>query len=96
MKIRKRFIYIYFFFFNFLIFFSASYRVVEVEQTRSDGNIIKVTEYDLTKEKFNPIISDAVRTHSEKVPHLHSSKHSHRQSRVESRVRSPSSPIPER
>ncbi len=74
------------------MFFSS--RVVEVEQTRSDGNIIKVTEYDLSKEKFNPIISDAVRTHSEKTHH--SSKHSHRQSRAESRVRSPPSPIPER
>lgn len=68
------------------------FRVVEVEQTRSDGNIIKVTEYDLTKDKYDARISDAVRTHSEKVPQS-TSKRSHRQSRAESRFRSPPSPI---
>ncbi len=66
-----------------------------MEQTRADGNIIKVTEYDLTKEKYNPVISDAVRTHSEKVPEG-TSRHSHRHSRAETRVRTPPSPIPER
>ncbi len=84
---------------NIEIFNRLSYsfilsRVAEVEQTRADGNIIKVTEYDLTKDKYNPIISDAVRTHSEKVPQ--SSKHSHRHSRAESRVITPPSPTPVR
>ena len=67
---------------------------MEVEQTRADGNIIKVTEYDLTKDKFNPVISDAVRTHSEKVPET--GRRSERQSRAESRVRTPPSPVPHR
>jgi hypothetical protein len=83
-------------FFVFVIFniYSCDFSVLEVEQTRSDGNIIKVTEYDLSKEKFDPRISDAVRTHSDKVDR--SSRRSHRHSRAESRIRSPPSPIPER
>ncbi|CAF1042007.1 unnamed protein product [Didymodactylos carnosus] len=40
--------------------------VNEIQQTRPDGNIIKVTEYDLKGEKFDSRISDAVRTHSSK------------------------------
>ncbi|UJR37720.1 hypothetical protein I4U23_030415 [Adineta vaga] len=40
--------------------------VNEVEQTRADGNIIKLTEYDLTNDKYDARISNAVRTHTEK------------------------------
>lgn len=42
--------------------------MTEEERTRADGNIIKVTEYDLSKGKFNAKISDAVRTHSDAIP----------------------------
>lgn len=70
-----------------------------MEQTRADGNIVKVTEYDLSKENFDARISNAVRTHSEKVEkfdHSTSRRTNHHRSRAESRVRSPPSPIPER
>jgi len=73
----------------------VSCRVVEVAQTRSDGNIIKVTEYDLSKEKYNPTISNAIRTHSEKV-HRHGKRSHRHRSRADSRIRSPPSPSPER
>ncbi len=63
-----------------------------MEQTRSDGNIIKVTEYDLTKDKYNPVISDAVRTHSEKVPENATSRHSDRHSKADTHIRTPPSP----
>ncbi|CAF0783039.1 unnamed protein product [Rotaria sp. Silwood1] len=65
--------------------------VVEVERTRADGNIIKVTEYNLSQDKFDPRISDAVRTHSEKVERF--DKHSRHQLRGENSVRSPPSPV---
>ena len=68
-----------------------------MEQTRSDGNIIKVTEYDLTKDKYNPVISDAVRTHSEKVPENNAtSRYSDRHSRADTHVRTPPSPVSQR
>ncbi|CAF3090575.1 unnamed protein product [Rotaria socialis] len=41
--------------------------VEETQQTRNDGNIIKLTQYNVKPEKFDSRISDAVRTHSEKV-----------------------------
>jgi len=47
-----------------LIFLFLS--VNEVERTRADGNIIKVTEYDLAKDNYDSRISEAVRTHKEK------------------------------
>lgn len=74
-------------------------RVTELQQTRSDGNVVKITEYDLSKDNFNPIISGAVRTHSEKVPEVPVTpvtKRTDRQSRAESRVRSPRSPVRDR
>ncbi|CAF0757235.1 unnamed protein product [Adineta steineri] len=40
--------------------------VTEVQRTRADGNIIKTTEYDLTNDKYDARISNAVRTHTEK------------------------------
>ena len=45
----------------------SSPRVAEVEQTRKDGNVIKVTEYDLSKDNFDPTISAAVRSRDEKA-----------------------------
>lgn len=79
----------------YLLIFS---RVTEVQQTRGDGNVVKITEYDLSKDNFNPIISGAVRTHSDNVdkpPETSkspvSTKRTDRQSRADSRTRSPSS-----
>lgn len=72
----------------YLLMFIIS--VVEVQRTRADGNIVKVTEYDLSKDKFDAHISDAVRTHSEKVPDI--DRQSKLPSDVYSRDRSPSSP----
>ena len=40
-------------------------RVQEETQTRNDGNVVKITEYNLANEKFDPKISDAVRTHTD-------------------------------
>lgn len=42
------------------------FSVNEVEQTRKDGNIIKLTEYDLSNDKYDARISNAVRTHTDK------------------------------
>lgn len=74
-------------------------RVTELQQTRADGNVVKITEYDLSKDNFNPIISGAVRTHSEKVPEAPPTpvpKRTERQSRADSRARSPRSPVRDR
>ena len=79
-----------------VVFHLSARRVNELERTRPDGNIVKITEYDLSGDNFNPKISDAVRTHSEKLPQPSRQSFRQPQAQRDSRLRSTPSPKPER